>query len=78
MNGALVLRHASRGSSREHVNVIHLLLSMVERNVMEMEKKHKFVTTKSRVQVCKSSFRIDHGKLYSIAMIKELDALFIT
>ena len=51
VNGAVVLKHASRGSSLGHVFATRQLLSMVERNAMEKERKHKCVTTKSHVQV---------------------------
>ena len=50
-NGALVLRHASRESNHEHVNVIHQLHSMEGRNVMARQRKHKSVTRMSPVQV---------------------------
>ena len=50
-NGALVQRVANKESNQEHVNVIHQLLSMEERNVMARQWKHKSVIRMSPVQV---------------------------
>ena len=51
VSGALVQRVANKESNQEHVNVIHQLLSMEERNVMARQRKHKSVTRMSPVQV---------------------------
>ena len=51
VDGALVLRHASRESNQGHVNVIRQLLSMEGRNVMARQSKVKFVIRKFPAQV---------------------------
>jgi len=51
VDGALVLRHANRANNQERVNVIHLLHSTVERNVMARKRKVKFVIRKFPAQV---------------------------
>ena len=53
VNGAHAVRHANRESSQEHVNVIHLLHSTVERNVTARQRKHKLATRTSLAQVSK-------------------------
>ena len=51
VSGALVQRVANKESNQENVNVIHQLHSTVEISVMERQKKHKFATRMSHVQV---------------------------
>ena len=51
VDGALALKHANKENNQEHVNVIHQLPYMEERNVMARQRKHKFVTTMYPVQV---------------------------
>jgi len=51
VSGALVQRVANKENNQEHVNVIHQLHNTVEINVMERQRKHKFVTRMSPAQV---------------------------
>ncbi len=50
-NGARVQKRANKESNREHVNVIPLLLSTVDKNVKDSQKKLKSATKKSHAQV---------------------------
>ena len=50
-NGAHAQRHAKKENNQEHVNVIHQLHDMVERNVKASPKIQEFVTRKYHVQV---------------------------
>ena len=54
-NGAHALRRAKKENNQELVNVIHLLLSTVERYVKESQLKVKFATGTSLAQVSLSS-----------------------
>ena len=51
VNGAHVQRRVKEENNQEHVNVIHQLHNMEERNVMERHKKVKFVTKTYPAQV---------------------------
>ena len=51
VSGVLVLRRVNRDTNQEHVNVIHRLLSTVEKIVMGSQRKLKYATKKSLVQV---------------------------
>ena len=51
VNGAHVQRRANKENNQEHVNVIHQLRDMEERNVTERGRKLKFATKWFRVQV---------------------------
>ena len=51
VSGVHVLSRANKESNQEHVNVIHLLLSTVERIVMESQRKLKYATKKFLAQV---------------------------
>ena len=51
VSGALVQRRANKENNQEHVNVIHQLPNMEERNVMASQKIQEFVTRKYYVQV---------------------------
>ena len=50
-SGVLVLRRANKVNNQEHVNAIHHLPNMEERNVMARQRKPKFVTRMYLVQV---------------------------
>jgi len=50
-SGALALKPANKESNQEHVNVIHQLLNMEGRNVMERGRKLRFATKWFHVQV---------------------------
>ena len=50
-SGARVPRRANRENNQEHVNVIHQLLSMAERIVMESQRKLKRATKRFLAQV---------------------------
>ena len=52
VSGALVQRVANKENNQEHVNAIHHLQNMEERNVMERHSKVKCATTKSLALVC--------------------------
>ena len=64
VNGAHVQRRANRVNNQEHVNVIHLHLSTVERNVRASPKIQGFVTRKYHVQViipvARLSIEVEH------------------
>ena len=43
-DGARALKHANKENNQEHVNVIHQLHNMEERNVTERGRKLRFAT----------------------------------
>ena len=50
-DGAHAVKHANRENNQEHVNVIHQLQNMEERNVTERGRKLRFATKWFHVQV---------------------------
>ena len=58
MNGAHAQRHANKENNQEHVNVIHQLPNMVERNVTASPRIQESVTTKYHVQVISKVTRL--------------------
>ena len=50
-SGARVPRRANRENNQEHVNVIHRVLSMAERIVMESQRELKYATKRFLAQV---------------------------
>ncbi len=64
-SGTHVLRRANRENNQERENVIHLLHNTVERNVMESQKKLRYVTKKSHARVSWDLYTI----LYCFVML---------
>ena len=64
VSGALVQRVANKENNQEHVNVIHQLHDMVERNVKASPRIQEFVTRKYHVQVisivARLSIEVEH------------------
>ena len=70
VSGALVQRVANKENNQEHVNVIHQLQNMEERNVMATPRKVKFVIRTYPARVSYKCGQTGHFPRYLVFMFQ--------